>query len=106
MAIKIKTVGRTLTVFLEGDIDHHTAREIREKIDKEIELNMPAALILDFSLVDFMDSSGIGLVLGRYRILSKSKAELAVIGCSPSIYKMMKLAGIEKLAKVSERSKI
>ena len=106
MSVKIETNGQVITAFLEGDIDHHTAKEIRAKIDKEIELNMPTLLILDFSCVSFMDSSGIGLVMGRYRILSKTGAELSVIGCSPNIYKVMRLSGLEKLCKITERSNI
>ncbi len=106
LSVKIETSGQVVTAFLEGDIDHHTAREIREKIDREIELNMPTLLILDFSSVGFMDSSGIGLVMGRYRVLSKTGAELAIIGCAPNIYKVMKLAGLERLAKITERSNV
>lgn len=106
LSVKIDTTGQVVTAYLEGDIDHHTAREMRELIDKEIELNMPTLLVLDFSSVGFMDSSGIGLVMGRYRVLSKTGAELAVTGCSPSIYKVMKLAGLEKLARITERSNI
>ncbi len=106
MSVKIEIAGQVITAFLEGDIDHHEARFIREEIDREIELNMPSLLILDFSGVSFMDSSGIGLVMGRYRILSKNGAELAIIGCAPNIYKVMKLAGLEKIARITERSKI
>jgi stage II sporulation protein AA (anti-sigma F factor antagonist) len=104
--VKIETVGQTITAFLEGDVDHHTAREIREKIDREIELNMPSLLVLDFSSVGFMDSSGVGLVMGRYRLLAKTGAELAIIGCNPNIYKVMKLAGLERLARITERSNV
>lgn len=106
MSVKIETKSQVVTAFLEGDIDHHSAREIREKIDREIELNMPTLLVLDFSSVGFMDSSGIGLVMGRYRMISKTGAELAITGCSPTIYKVMKLAGLERLARITERSNI
>ena len=106
MPVKIETSGQVVTAFIEGDIDHHTAKAIREQIDREIELNIPTLLILDFSGVTFMDSSGIGLVMGRYRILAKSGGELSVIGCSPSIYKVMKLSGLERLCKITERSNL
>ncbi len=106
MSVKIESSGQVITAFLEGDIDHHTARLIREQIDREIELNMPTLLILDFSSVGFMDSSGIGLVMGRYRILAKTGAELAITGCSPSIYKVMELSGLQKICKITERSNI
>ena len=99
MSVEINVTGEVVTAYLKGEIDHHTAREMRQAIDSAIELNMPSLLILDFSAVSFMDSSGIGLVMGRYRNLLKSGAELHITGTPPNIYKVMRLAGLEKLAK-------
>ena len=76
---------------------------MREVIDNAVELNMPTLLILDFKDVNFMDSSGIGLVMGRYRNLVKTGAELHITQAPPQIYKMLKLAGIERLAKLEGR---
>ena len=103
MSIEINVTGEVVTAYLCGELDHHTAREMREAIDGAIELNMPTLLILDFKDISFMDSSGIGLVMGRYRNLSKTGAQLHITGASPQIYKMLKLAGIEKLAKIEGR---
>lgn len=103
MSVEINVTGEVVTAHLAGEIDHHSARGLREAIDNAIELNMPTLLILDFKEVSFMDSSGIGLVMGRYRNLVKSGAELHITGTPPQIYKMMKLAGIEKLAKLEGR---
>lgn len=103
MAVELNVTGEVLTAYLKGEIDHHTARAIRESLDSAIDLNMPTLLIMDFSDVGFMDSSGIGLVMGRYRNLKKSGAALHITGAAPQIYKMMKLAGIEKLAKLEGR---
>ena len=103
MAVEINVTGEVVTARLSGEIDHHSARAMREEIDNAVELNMPTLLVLDFKDVSFMDSSGIGLVMGRYRTLSKSGAELHITGASPQIHKMLKLAGIEKLAKLEGR---
>ena len=100
--MNIKTTGEVITVYLSGEIDHHLAKGMREEIDKAIEYGMPSLLILDFSDVTFMDSSGIGLIMGRYRLLSKTAAQLCIINTPEHIYKIMKLAGIEKLAKLSK----
>lgn len=100
MSVKISTKGEVVTAYLGGELDHHSAREMREAIDTAIELNMPSLLILDFSAVGFMDSSGIGLVMGRYRNLQKLNAQLHITGTSPQITKVMRLAGIERLAKL------
>ncbi len=103
MSVEINVTGEVVTAYLGGELDHHTAKEMREAIDSAIELNMPTLLILDFKNVSFMDSSGIGLVMGRYRNLIKTGAELHIMGAPPNIYKMLKLAGIERLAKLESR---
>ena len=100
MSVEIEVTGEVVTALLSGELDHHTARIMREAIDNAIELNMPTALVLDFKDVSFMDSSGIGLVMGRYRNLMKFGAELHITGASAQINKMLKIAGIEKLAKL------
>lgn len=98
MAVEINVKGEVLTAYLKGELDHHTAAEMRTEIDNAIELNMPELLVLDFSGISFMDSSGIGLVMGRYRNLVRRGAKLHISGASPQIYKVMKLAGLERLA--------
>lgn len=100
MSVEINVTGEVVTAYLSGELDHHTAKDMRESIDNAIELNMPSLLVLDFSGITFMDSSGIGLVMGRYRNLQKTGASLHISGASQSIYKVMKLSGIEKLAKL------
>lgn len=96
--MKINSTGEVLTVYLQGEIDHHSAKGMREEIDSAVNFNMPSLLILDFSEVTFMDSSGIGLVMGRFKNLQKSGAKLNLSNLSDSIYKIMKLAGIDRLA--------
>ena len=103
MSVRINVTGEVVTAYLGGELDHHTAKEMREAIDNAVELNMPTLLILDFKDVNFMDSSGIGLVMGRYRNLVKTGAELHITQAPPQIYKMLKLAGIERLAKLEGR---
>lgn len=103
MAVKINVTGEVVTALLSGELDHHSAKEMREEIDSAVELNMPSLLILDFKDISFMDSSGIGLVMGRYRTLVKTGTELHITGAAPNIYKVLKLAGIEKLAKLESR---
>ncbi len=106
MSCELKSVGELLTVMLDGEIDHHTAKQMREQIDEAIEFYMPTLLIMDFGRVTFMDSSGIGLVMGRYRTLQKKGAKLNLTNLPPNIYKVMKLAGIERLAKIEKENAI
>ncbi len=102
MSVEIRSGKETVTAYLSGELDHHTARVMREAIDNAVELNMPSKLVLDFEKISFMDSSGIGLVMGRYRNLAKTGGQLYIKGMSPQIYKVMKLAGIERLAVLEE----
>lgn len=102
MSVDISVNGEVTTAYLSGEIDHHSVAAIREKIDVATERNMPSLLVLDFTGVNFMDSSGIGLVMGRYRNISRRGAKLHITGTSPQIYKVMKLSGIEKLATIDK----
>lgn len=100
MPVKITVSGEVVTAFLDGEIDHHTASVIRNEIDAAVEKNIPTMLVLDFRDVSFMDSSGIGLVMGRYKVLKPLGAELHVTNTSPQIGKVMRLAGLDRLAKL------
>lgn len=100
--VKIEHDGTSMTAFIYGEIDHHTARIIRESIDSQAELGRPKELILNFLDVSFMDSSGIGLVMGRYKLMTALGGELKIINTSSSIRRMMRLAGLERIAKFEE----
>ena len=68
MKVKISYKGTILIASLEGELDHHSAQYVRQKIDSELMKSSNRDMILDFSKVSFMDSSGIGVVIGRYKI--------------------------------------
>ena len=86
-----------LTAHLYGEIDHHIAPRLRSEIDLKCESLRPAALILDFRAVSFMDSSGIGLIMGRYRCISLLGGRMEVVNIPPSLKKIFTLSGIESL---------
>ena len=102
MSIRIESDGETVTAFLEGEIDHHTAAQMREEIDAELIGGTARLLIMDFRDVTFMDSSGIGLVMGRYRQIRYNDGQLHIINPSPPIYKVMRIAGLERLAVIEK----
>ncbi len=86
-----------LTAKLYGEIDHHRAPAIRTKIDGQTESLRPKELRLDFSHVSFMDSSGIGLIMGRYRQVLLVGGKLKVVNVPEGIEKIINLSGIESL---------
>ncbi len=97
MVVRIETTPTDLTAFLSGELDHHTARAMREQIDAAVGRSSAKLLRLDFSGVGFMDSSGIGLVMGRYRLMRSRGGRLLVVGVSERLLRVMKLAGLERL---------
>lgn len=106
MPVRIISTRERVTAFLEGEIDHHSAADIRSDIDSALIQYKPNLLKLDYGDVTFMDSSGIGLIMGRYRLVQNFGGKLIVTNLSPQIYKIMKLAGLEKIAKISKREDV
>ena len=88
--------GDVLTVYIKGEVDHHNAVRIRQSIDTQIYSTRPKKLIFELSRVDFMDSSGLGLIMGRYALIKRYGGTLAVLDPSPAVVKIMKLAGMER----------
>ncbi len=86
--------GQRLTAQLTGEIDHHTAREMRERIDAAVLRGQVTTLRLDFGGVTFMDSSGIGLIMGRYRLMQGLGGKVEVIRASRRMTKLMEMAGL------------
>ena len=70
---------------------------MRQKIDEAVEMAYPQILIMDFGAVTFMDSSGIGLVMGRYKLMNDLRGKIAIENAPKAIGKVMRMAGIEKL---------
>lgn len=92
-----------LKVQLYGEIDHHTAKSIREATDILIQQKRPQTLRLDFAHVSFMDSSGIGLIMGRYRTMSLYGGTLKVTNVPEGLEKLMLLSGLGALHIIENR---
>ena len=96
--MQISLSEESMTAYLSGEIDHHNAKGIREEIDETVQRAGPKELVLDFRDVGFMDSSGIGLVMGRYSLMQELGGRLLVVNMSGHIAKVMRLAGLDRLA--------
>lgn len=95
------TAGSILSIRVRGEIDHHTAAAIRQGIDATLFEKRPAKLILDLSAVSFMDSSGLGLIMGRYSVMKELGGEMTVWNPSPETRAILTLAGMERLVKIA-----
>ena len=102
MNVTIESSGNLVIAYLYGEIDHHTAVDIRDKIDNAVSYIKPSHLILDFKNVTFMDSSGIGLVMGRYRLLMNFHSTLEIRNVTKQTKKLMELAGFGSIAIIKE----
>jgi len=88
---------KLLLLELTEEIDHHTTDEIRRRADYEIERYMPKKIIFNFNSVTFMDSAGIGLLLGRYKTARMFGSELGIINVNNSIKKVLEMCGMLKI---------
>ena len=95
------TAGSILSIRIRGEIDHHTAAAIRQGIDATLFEKRPKTLILDLSAVGFMDSSGLGLIMGRYSVMKELGGEMTVWNPSPETRAILTLAGMERLVKIA-----
>ena len=95
--VKITRDGGVITAYVSGEIDHHNAKSARRRIDRELETSSPEELILDLSAVSFMDSSGLGLILGRYTKARDLGVEFSVRNPTEATMKILSLAGGERL---------
>lgn len=88
---------RCLIIRLNGELDHHNAIHIREKADKLIERNHIKHIIFDFSGAAFMDSAGIGVIMGRYKKVIFIGGKIAVASVGAAIDRILKLSGLYKI---------
>ena len=86
---------------INEDIDECVAQKIRRKLDNEIERYMPRKVIFDFDSVTFMDSAGIGLIIGRYKFVNMLGGKLEVANLTESVKKIFEMSGILRLIPVA-----
>ena len=95
--LKLYNDGARVTAAISGDIDHHAARDLREALDAMIAVSQPELLILDLAEVGCMDSSGIGLILGRLKNVRECGGNIIIKKCRSNIAAVIKLSGLAEL---------
>lgn len=100
MYLKFDKQDDTLIIILMGELDHHSAEEVRVKIDDRIDRDNIRKVILNFRGVTFMDSSGIGVVIGRYKKMQNRKGKLCVAEINRTVNKVFEISGMYKIIDV------
>ena len=95
--LKIDNDGKGMTDAIYGDIDHHAARELRAALDEVIARSRPELLIIDMENVGFMDSSGIGLILGRTKAVEACGGSVLIKNARPDIAAVISVSGLSGL---------
>lgn len=99
MYLKFENKENILIITLSGELDHNSAEEVRVRIDDRIDRDNIIKVVLDFSEVTFMDSSGIGAVLGRYKKLTNKGGKLCIAEPNKNVNRIFELAGLYKIIK-------
>ena len=92
--------GDTLHIAILGEIDHHGAAALREDMDDAILAAMPKRIELDLATVDFMDSSGLGVIMGRKTTADHVNAEFCLVNPTARIARILELAGLGKVVSI------
>lgn len=102
MDMNFQNINGTLIITILGDIDHHSVNKIKKSIDIQCQNVHAKHIIFDFSNVSFMDSSGIGLIISRYKILKEQGGKVAVCSATSNAQKIFVLSGLHKIIETYE----
>lgn len=104
MSLRVDTecVGDVLIVRLEGELDHHTADLLRRKLEDDLMREPVQHMVLSLENLHFMDSSGLGVILGRYKQVNARGGDMVVCSINPVIYRLFELSGLFKILKIKE----
>ena len=97
MEVYTEFEGRTLVLRLVGELDEHSAEFVRRRLDAAITESNFDAVLFDLSRLSFMDSTGIGVVIGRYKLIRKLNLPVYVRNPSPTVDKIFKMSGLYEI---------
>ncbi|HCF48692.1 MAG TPA: anti-sigma F factor antagonist [Syntrophomonas sp.] len=97
MSLEFKKVRSTLVVRVSGEMDMLIADKMRAEIDKRIDDRNIKNLVLNLEKVTFMDSSGLGVVIGRYKRITAKQGRMFIVGARPQVEKILFFSGVNRL---------
>lgn len=90
----------TLIVRLSGELDHHSSDDVRMRMDEEIARVGCHHLVMNLESLQFMDSSGLGVILGRYKIVKQKGGKMLLCGANPSVQRLLDMSGLFKIMSI------
>jgi stage II sporulation protein AA (anti-sigma F factor antagonist) len=93
---------KVLCIRLAGELDHHTAEELRQKVNDIVEKRQIEHMVFNLQDLSFMDSSGLGVILGRYKQIKNSGGEMVVCSVSPPIRRLFDMSGLFKIIRLAD----
>ncbi|MEY4480020.1 MAG: anti-sigma factor antagonist [Bacillota bacterium] len=102
MSLKMQTerIEHTLIVRLQGELDHHTAEKVKSHLEEQIAMNTFTHMLINLNELTFMDSSGLGVLIGRYKQIMERGGQMVVSDVHPSIYRIFEMSGLFKIISV------
>lgn len=92
--------GDRMLIKITDDLDHHITKELKDHIDEMVDRGVVKNIAFDLSATGFMDSAGIGLIMGRYKKINPLGGEITVVGTNPAIERIIRISGIHKIIRM------
>lgn len=105
LQLQVRHARNVLIVRLAGELDHHAAGQVRSTIEAELEKGIYYHLVLNLAELDFMDSSGLGVILGRYKQVTELGGRMTLCSVKPSIYRLMEMSGLFRILPIFDDEK-
>lgn len=102
LAIDLDVKETVLCIRLSGELDHHAAEQLREKVNNLLSGNEIKHIVLNLEHLLFMDSSGLGVILGRYKQIKAMNGEMVVCAISPAVKRLFDMSGLFKIIRLEE----
>lgn len=97
MGTNYEVINQCLVVRLCGELDHHLVDQLRDQMDHHLVTGKIKHIIFDFSNVNFMDSSGIGLIVGRYKVINRLGGRIYCVSLKDSVKRILSMSGLLKI---------
>ena len=102
LSVHFESKNHVLLVRLSGELDHHAAESLKEKWQQEMERHEVKDVVVNMEALHFMDSSGLGVMLGRYKEIKEFGGEMVVCSVSPVVKRLFELSGLFKIVRLAE----